>query len=590
MRSLALLKLLATAVLTAGTLGLLWHQTQTSGMWGGGDYFHKYFHSPTPPAWLPPIHGWFPKSATTIYWVFGMFPVDAIFYVLTNILCVIGIFCIPFVKNTSVRAATGLAALSIFAYELTILDISGSLPTAATTQTMLMNARFGLEGSISPYLRDIVKNVGCVALLAVAILWPPQALSKNWKHVPAGILLLACMSVAFVQYRQRPGLYAPHLPTPFGSALHLFEAWAPQNNSPFAPPVYARPFGQQIEKVVVIMDESVRGGYATSRAFAKNGMPFLPSNLQRIADFGISAASANCSIDARLSFRHMLRQSEAATPINDLIKMNRATIWQYARHAGYETVHFDAFGSPITLTSGMGRVERALVDKRIAVMDLPHYNRDKTIAQRLRAMLAEPGRQFVFVEKYGAHVPYTNTYPRDKNIFGADMSKDFNLTDQVEMVKHYRNALHWTVDTFFSDLLAAELPRDTLIIYTSDHGQSLSEGGIKLSHCSFDGTLRTGEAAVPLFTFSTDAVWQKALQTSADRNADQTSHYQIAPTLLLAMGYDRSWTNSQYDDSLLAALPPNKKWPVRFGRQAVEFQPDKMAGQPLEPANTTPKH
>ena len=353
------------------------------------------------------------------------------------------------------------------------------------------------------------------------------------------------------------------------TVLNIYKALAATSSAKLDPIAYAGAMEPKFEKIVVIMDESIRAEFISPLDQSGDVTPFLASIGDATANFGIASSAANCSIPSRLSFRHMLRQSDLASPMRDLL--TRTTVWQYARRAGYRTVHFDAFGSSITLTSGMGQNERSFVDQRVAIMEMPHYKRDMKIAQDLIQALRKPGRTFIFVEKFGSHVPYPNVYPPNRNVFVADVSKEFNLSDHKELIKHYKNAVNWTVDGFFQALLKEGLPPDTLLMYTSDHGQSLSEGGIKLSHCSFAGKMRYGEAAVPLLAFSTKKTWLLELRESAKRNWGRTSHYNIAPTVLLAMGYDRPWVSEVLDPSLLDSIPSNHRRLVRFGDKPAEF-------------------
>ena len=46
------------------------------------------------------------------------------------------------------------------------------------------------------------------------------------------------------------------------------------------------------------------------------------------------------------------------------------------------------------------------------------------------------------------------------------------------MLAQYSNAIAWSVDEFFRNLLPAVDLHKTLIVYTSDHGQSLLPGRI----------------------------------------------------------------------------------------------------------------
>src|SRR5262249_30108858 len=147
---------------------------------------------------------------------------------------------------------------------------------------------------------------------------------------------------------------------------------------------------------------------------------------------------------------------------------------------------------------------------------------------------------------FGAHFPYDDKYPVEDARFpmiGGD--------DRERLISSYKNAVAWSVDEFFRVLLPATDLSNTLIIYTSDHGQNLLDNGYKVTHCSTDGHIARGEGLVPLFAITLKSDWVKRLNDSAQRGASQFSHFEIFPTLLSAFGYDEQATEAKYGPSLL---------------------------------------
>jgi glucan phosphoethanolaminetransferase (alkaline phosphatase superfamily) len=209
----------------------------------------------------------------------------------------------------------------------------------------------------------------------------------------------------------------------------------------------------------------------------------------------------------------------------------------------------------------MTRSEAALIDQRMAVQEMPQYGRDQAVARDLDALMRDPSPKFIFVEKFGIHVPYDKMYPPAHNVFGADMEQ-FGLDDRTNMLKHYENGIRWSVDQFFERVLTVPVTRDTLILYTSDHGQSLSEGGRTTTHCNQGSNAVKGEADVPMFAVTGNPDWDERLKASARRNFGRTSHLQIFSTLLVAMGYDPQWARAHHGPSLLDDAParPRRFW------------------------------
>ena len=127
-------------------------------------------------------------------------------------------------------------------------------------------------------------------------------------------------------------------------------------------------------------------------------------------------------------------------------------------------------------------------------------------------------------------------------------------------IAHYPNAIAWSVDEFFRNLLPAVDLSKTLIVYTSDHGQSLLPG--HFTHCSTTPTVPLGEAYVPLFAITSVPEFKQRLEKGAARGFGRFSHFEVFPTLLLAMGYDAGWVNRTYGPSLMDSPSPDRKFMI----------------------------
>jgi glucan phosphoethanolaminetransferase (alkaline phosphatase superfamily) len=173
-------------------------------------------------------------------------------------------------------------------------------------------------------------------------------------------------------------------------------------------------------------------------------------------------------------------------------------------------------------------VGRKSVDySEIRIHENPDYLRDDKLVDKLLDSLKEKAPTFIYVDKYGVHFPYSNKYP-------SALQKPSET-----VVGHYQNAILWSVDEFFRKLLPAVDLSKTLIIYTSDHGQSLQSG--KPSHCTSTPNVQPAEAYVPILAITSEPNFERLLVEAAARGFGRFSHFEIFPTLLLAMGFDASW-------------------------------------------------
>src|SRR5262249_33100975 len=80
-------------------------------------------------------------------------------------------------------------------------------------------------------------------------------------------------------------------------------------------------------KIVVIMDESVRGDYLSVNNGTYNTTPFLKV-VDKLVNFGVASAGGNCSHISRTMFRFGMRQSDLPNSWRD--GLNRPTIWEFA--------------------------------------------------------------------------------------------------------------------------------------------------------------------------------------------------------------------------------------------------------------------
>ena len=124
---------------------------------------------------------------------------------------------------------------------------------------------------------------------------------------------------------------------------------------------------------------------------------------------------------------------------------------------------------------------------------------------------------------------------------------DFNKRDAL--VRSYSKAITWSVDGFFQKLQPNLDLNKTLLLYTSDHGQTLWENGYKGTHCS-SSRPHPGESYVPLFAFTAVSSLEGRFRQGADRGFNRATHFDIFPTLLLAMGYEEKWVSNKFGANL----------------------------------------
>ena len=91
------------------------------------------------------------------------------------------------------------------------------------------------------------------------------------------------------------------------------------------------------------------------------------------------------------------------------------------------------------------------------------------------AMAKQPkGRQVVVLHTKGSHFSYTSRYPREFAKFKPECSGVDGSCSKQTMVNSYDNSILYT-DTFLKSLMTSLANKKALLIYTSDHGETIEE-------------------------------------------------------------------------------------------------------------------
>jgi lipid A ethanolaminephosphotransferase len=339
--------------------------------------------------------------------------------------------------------------------------------------------------------------------------------------------------------------------------------------------------------IFLIVDESVRGDFLDLNE-RRGTTPFLRFQRAKIANFGYAVSGNNCSMFSNLVLRYGGIGERLAESVQTF-----PSIWSYAKAAGFRTVYIDAQKSGGRLQNGMTVIERNQIDRFEQPDHLPHAERDFVVAQRLREIAREPEPHFVYVNKGGAHFPFNGNYPPESAVFLPEMAAAEDATaDRERLINSYKNTMRYNVDGFFRELLRGDLG-DVAIIYTSDHGLNLLDQDSALTHCNSTAPHQL-EGLVPLLALGGSAELQQGAQEAAVLNHHRASHFQIFPTLLEWLGFDRAETRAIYGSGLFEPIvEPSQAFsfgPIAIGAEIRwrSMPPDLREIVPSEPAGVPP--
>ncbi|MEH6456132.1 MAG: sulfatase-like hydrolase/transferase [Cocleimonas sp.] len=306
------------------------------------------------------------------------------------------------------------------------------------------------------------------------------------------------------------------------------------------------------EHLLYLVDESINPNYL----YSKQGklLKGFVDHQNKIADFGTSISGSNCSARSNA----ILRLGATRENLINSIKTN-PSIWQYAKKAGFRTVYIDSQASgnvatkPNDFQNYMGSVEATLIDKFYKVKNVPTPELDYQLLEIIKEELASDIPTFIYANKNGAHFPYGYNYPESEAVYQPVVTNndakgfggliDLYQSDKSmqSVINMYKNSIRWTVDLFFQRFFNEINLDNTVVIYTSDHGQYFHPD--KTTHCtSGDGAPAT-EGIVPLMLMTNNKTLLSDFNKAAEINYDGTDHFSIFPTVLNLFGYSKKEQN-----------------------------------------------
>lgn len=474
-------------------------------------------------------------------------------------------------------AAFALATILVGSFQ----DATADAMSYDAFVTMIHSAGFA-DDAVAQYGASIAWAAAGALFLFIGVGLKPGA-RRPLPGVAAALAPLAGLAILTILLFVRGGEGGRGLPDAWVgtaySALAAFEA-ATQPSMARQPVTIARTPEPGQGDIILIVDESIAGRYLdiNDSAGMRSGLASPPPGIA-VSNFGLAASIANCSFGSNLTLRY-----GGTRDAYHRINATMPSIFAYAKHAGFATIYIDAQRTGGAYQNGMDDAERRQIDRFVQFGDTPVVDRDMAAADALIAALGNNRREFILVNKMGAHFPVADKYPDSAHIFSPALPRDEsavvtetqlpeNLYSGAESWRLYRNAYRntvtWTVGGFFDRLFAGARLDGALIIYTSDHGQNLHErrDSGTTTHCS--PSPASEEGAVPLAIIGTSGRWEAA----AKRHFDASSHYRIFPTLLDAMGYDPAAVRREYGETLDSpASDPatfNSLFNARLGRKPI---------------------
>ncbi len=524
-----------------------------------------------------------------------------IIYVAMFLTCVSTLFFISFIKNNSIRILWSviifLASILVESYR----SIMGDFLHYSGFITLYESNGFA-EEALRQYAFVLVEPAIISCLLFVGVAMPP---SRPWRMFAADRLLrgfffawpyAVIISLVLVCYARGGGgligLPSGIATLPYSSLL-AFELFT---NDVIGERQTIAQTGQKLVSkgdldIILIIDESIRGDYLDINSAAGVRTNLLDKAFAH--NFGLSVAATNCSAPTNLILRFGGTRGSYQSYIS-----TKPSLWAFAKNADFKTVYIDGQRTGGRLQNGMDQAEVDLIDEFIQLEDTAIVERDIAIAEIIAKRTQNEQLELIVVNKVGAHFPVHDKYPDSHMLYQPALPRGMfaNITDTgdrsefgewAEFINSYKNTLLWTVGHFFEIFAGIADLKRSIVIYTPDHGQDFHEdGSTSLGlHCS--SRPNPFEGVVTTVVLTEHERWMAPFSTWSKTNFDQTSHYNIFPTLLLLLGYEKTQINDIYGDTLVEPVEDpltfNSEFYARFGRKAhwVEIRPEDIRSQTM---------
>ena len=287
-------------------------------------------------------------------------------------------------------------------------------------------------------------------------------------------------------------------------------------------PQYTKVQKNQIDNVILVIGESLSLHYMSLYGYKKDTTPEL-NKLSKLDNIYVSKAlSAGVFTDCSIPM--ILNVAQRPNAIEHILS-NKANLFKMAKNNNFATYWISAQAkdgfSYIRSYMGLKYIDNYIdssnfgFDKYTSVLD--HILYDK-----LTSIDLNNKKNFIVLNMIGSHSPYSTRVPQSFKPFG-------NKND----LNNYENTVAYT-DKIISNIilyLKNNVQSKTLLIFTSDHGQSVGRNGY--GH----GNIKNHKHyEVPLILFSNNFKLNQNIKNILHNNF--VSHYTMAQIAAKYLGYD----------------------------------------------------
>jgi hypothetical protein len=221
------------------------------------------------------------------------------FYMLLVLAALAGLAVAPFLQNGRLRIFTAVILLAGFATDRSIFALSGEHSTLQLTQTLIREYREA-SSVYSTYGYTIGINCILSAIILVAFILRP---SDTWKLRSRYSVIISGALIGAIGLTRMSSYAAYAVPSPFAVPAQLIIApfYFTDKDGERAAIQYPDALRPAFKKIIMVVDESVRGDYLGLNNPNYDNTPYLGRASDAVINFGVATSTSNCSCDSGCS-------------------------------------------------------------------------------------------------------------------------------------------------------------------------------------------------------------------------------------------------------------------------------------------------
>lgn len=279
----------------------------------------------------------------------------------------------------------------------------------------------------------------------------------------------------------------------------------------------------QWDKVILIVGESLSPHHMQLFGYDKQTTPFLNSQKDQKNFYFTKGLSSGVSTDISLAFFFNIAYGssgamKASKGDHCLIKLAKAQAFS-THFLSVQSEEQLRYISPYICTSSLDDYRSLeVIDPKNSD---PNAAVDRNLLPEFKKILNEDKSQFIVLHQRGSHAPWNLRFTKEAEKFSGKDYSDPRIAD-------YDNSV-FEFDLFWKefDEIVKPLNKKILVIYFSDHGEGLGEGGV-WGH----GALHKLSFEIPIIIRS----YNKELPTNTNSLPQYATHYNIGLFLAETLG------------------------------------------------------